>query len=153
MKETFYFTHDYNARSDQKIKLLLRKHGLLGYGCYWSLIEDLYQNANALRTDYDSIAYDIHCEKNIVESVIKDVDLFQVDGDYFGSLFVERRLNERNSKSTKARESALYRWNNIKNNANALKIDANALRTECDSNAIKEKKRKEKKNKGKYNHS
>ncbi len=145
MKETFYFTHDYNARSDQKIKLLLRKHGLLGYGCYWSIIEDLYQNANALRTDYDGIAYDIHCEKNIVESVIKDFDLFQIDGDYFGSLSVERRLNERNEKSSKARKSAITRWEKIKDNANALIIDANALRTEYNRNAIKEKKVKESK--------
>ena len=61
MKE--YFSHDYNTRSDEKIKLLIRKFGMEGYGIYWSIVEDLYTNANVLRLDYDGIAYDLHSDK------------------------------------------------------------------------------------------
>jgi len=43
-KETFYFSHDYTARSDEKIKNLIYDFGYEGYGIYWSLIEELYQN-------------------------------------------------------------------------------------------------------------
>ena len=114
MKETFYFTHDYNARSDEKIKRLIMKHGMAGYGVFWCIIEDLYNNANALRTDCELIAFELHTSEEIVRSIIYDFDLFQIENDFFGSSSVERRLNERNSKSTKARESALYRWNNLK---------------------------------------
>jgi hypothetical protein len=137
-KDTFYFSHDYNARFDEKIKQLIRKHSMLGYGCYWAIIEDLYNNANALRTDYDGIAFELRITTEQAKSIINDFDLFVFDGDYFGSASVERRLNERNEKSVKARQSAFDRWNKVKNNANAL-------RTQSDGNAIKESKGKKKK--------
>jgi hypothetical protein len=132
-KDTYYFSHDYNSRNDIKIKKLISKHGYLGYGIFWAIIEDLYNNANALQTDYDCIAFDLRCDIDIVKSIINDFDLFVFDGTFFGSSSVENRINERNSKSVKARESALSRWNKIK-------VDANALPTQSDSNAIKERK-------------
>jgi hypothetical protein len=138
-KDTFYFSHDYNSRNDEKIKFLLRKHGITGYGLFWAIIEDLYNNANALRTDYDGIAFDYRIDTDIVKSVINDFDLFVFDSETFGSLSVQKRLDERDTKSIKARQSASKRWTN-----------ANAMRTQCDGNAIKESKGKEKKeNKGK----
>jgi len=133
---TFYFSHDYNSRADEKIKRLLRKHGILGYGTFWAIIEDLYNNANALRTDYEGIAFDLRIDTNIVKSVINDFDLFIIKDDFFGSLSVQRRLEERNEKSKKASNSANCRWSKQKN-------DANAMRTQCDGNAIKERKGKE----------
>jgi hypothetical protein len=131
-KDTFYFSHDYNARNDEKIKRLIRKHGMQGYGVFWSIVEDLYNNANALRLDYDGIAYDLRSDSDTVFSVINDFDLFVFDVNTFGSLSVQKRLDERNDKSIKARESANKRWNN-----------ANALQPQSDSNAIKERKGKE----------
>ena len=144
-KDTFYFSHDYNSRADEKIKLLIRKHGFLGYGIFWAIIEDLYNNANALRTDYEGIAFDLRVDIKIVKSVINDFDLFIIKDDFFGSFSVQRRLEERSARSKKARESANYRWSKLKDDANALKDDANAMRTQCDSNAIKERKGKESK--------
>ena len=137
-KDTFYFSHDYNSRSDEKIKLLIRKHGILGYGVFWAIIEDLYNNANALRLDYEGIAYDLRIDVKIAESVINDFDLFVLKEGFFGSLSVERRLNQRNEKSTKARYSAKYRWDK-------LKKDANALQPQSEGNAIKERKGNKKK--------
>jgi len=131
-KDTFYFSHDYNSRNDEKIKFLIRKHGLLGYGLFWSIIEDLYNNANALRTDYEGIAYDYRIDVSIVTSVINDFDLFVFDAEHFGSLSVQKRIDERDSKSVKARESAHKRWTN-----------ANAMQSQCEGNAIKERKGKE----------
>ena len=135
-KDTYYFSHDYNARLDDKIKQLIRKHSMLGYGCYWAIIEDLYNNANALRLDYDGIAFDLRITIEQAKSIINDFDLFVIDGDQFGSMSVERRLNERNEKSIKASQSANLRWQKTKQ-------DANALPPQSDSNAIKEKKENE----------
>ena len=139
-KDTFYFSHDYNARNDSKIKKLLSKHGYLGYGLFWAIIEELYNNANALPLDYESIAFDLRSTHDLVKSVIHDFSFFKFDGETFGSSSVEKRLIERNKKSQKARESAFKRWDS----------NANALRTHCDSNtnlqksdAIKESKVKE----------
>ena len=131
-KDTFYFSHDYNSRNDEKIKFLLRKHGFNGYGLFWAIIEDLYNNANALRTDYEGIAYDFRVDVLLIESIIKDFDLFVFEGDTFGSLSVQKRIDERDSKSVKARESAHKRWTN-----------ANAMQSQCEGNAIKESKGKE----------
>jgi hypothetical protein len=131
-KDTFYFSHDYNARNDEKIKRLIRKHGMQGYGVFWSIVEDLYNNANALRTDYEGIAYDLRSDCELVASVVNDFDLFIFNGDYFGSNSVQERLEQRNDKSAKARKSASYRWDN-----------ANAMQTQSDSNAKKERKGKE----------
>lgn len=139
MRDTFYFSHDYNARADSKIKRLIARHGMSGYGIYWAIIEDLYQNANALPTDYESIAFDIRTDEATLKSIVNDFDLFTVDGDSFGSMSVQRRLDEREEKSTKARDSARKRWNK----------DANALPTHSDRNAIKVKESKGKETKEK----
>ncbi len=138
MKDTYYFSHDYNARNDHKIKKLISRHGYLGYGLFWALIEDLYNNANALQTDCETIAFDLRTSKDTIESILNDFDLFVFEGEAFGSLSVQKRLEERNAKSAKARESAFKRWN-------SNRPDANALQTHSECNAIKESKGKKNK--------
>lgn len=107
---------------------------MLGYGIFWAIIEDLYQNANAMRSDCEGIAYDLHTHSEIVHSVLHDFDLFVHDGDLFSSDSISKRMEQRNMKSIKARESARLRWG-----------DANAMRTHSERNAIKESKVKESK--------
>jgi hypothetical protein len=75
-------------------------------------------------------------DESIIKSIINDFKLFVFNEDTFGSLSVEKRLNHRNEKSNKARNSANKRWEKSNN-------DASALRTQSDSNAIKEIKSKE----------
>ena len=140
MKDTYYFSHDYNSRQDEKIKRLIMKHGLLGYGIFWAIVEDLYNNANALQMDYERIAFELRVDESIIKSIINDFKLFVFNEDTFGSLSVEKRLNHRNEKSNKARNSANKRWEKTNN-------DANALQTQSDSNAIKEIKGNEIKSK------
>ena len=133
MKDTYYFSHDYNSRQDEKIKRLIMKHGLLGYGIFWAIVEDLYNNANALPLDFESIAFDLRTQDTgIIESIINDYDLFKNDGQFFWSESVQRRLDEREERSVKARQSANKRWNN-----------ANAMQSHSEGNAIKERKGKE----------
>ena len=139
-KQSFYFSHDYNARADIKIKKVIINHGYEGYGIYWALIEDLYQNANPMPLDYDSISYDLRTSSDIIKSIINDFDLFVVEEDVFGSLSVQRRIDHRNEKSRKARQSAMKRWHD----------DADALRDDPDRNPKKERKGKERKRKETY---
>lgn len=113
MKDTFYFSHDYNARQDSKIKKLLAKHGLLGYGIFWSLIEDLYNNANRLPTDYDCLAYDLRVDSEIIKSIVNDFDLFILENDYFGSLSIQKRIDERAEKSNVGKMNAEKRWGKL----------------------------------------
>ena len=134
-KETFYFSHDYNARNDVKIKRLIAAHGYEGYGIFWSLVEDLYQNANALPLDFECIAYDLRSNYETIKSIVCDFNLFEIGEDTFSSLSVERRLDKRNERSRKARESAMKRWGDKK--------DKSAQK--CERIAIKESKVKESK--------
>lgn len=136
MKDTFYFSHDYNTRQDIKVRKLLFKHGCTGYGVFWAIIEDLYNNSNALPTDYESLAYELRVDIELLKSVINDFDLFVIKNDYFGSVSIEKRLDERNEKSIQARKSAFKRWGKTED-------DANALPPNSKGNAIKERKGKE----------
>jgi hypothetical protein len=146
---TFYFSHDYTARSDIKIKKLIATQGMLGYGIYWSLVEDLYHNNNKLEDNPALLAYDYRCTTELIKSVINDFDLFIVKDGYVSSNSIQKRLDERNDKVTKAKQSASKRWENKGKNADNIKTqcdtNANAMRTQCDGNAIKESKVKESK--------
>lgn len=139
MKDTYYFPHDYNARNDQKIKMLIEKYQMVGYGIFWALVEELYNNDNKLLLNYQILAYDLRSEPDIIEAVINDFGLFKVRNNHFSSISVGRRLLERQGKSDKAKASAYYRWSQSERNANAI-------RPHTDRNAIKERKEiKEKK--------
>jgi hypothetical protein len=127
-----YFSHDYDTRSDERIIDLLSVHGWEGYGLYWAIVELLYQNDGFLQLFYKRIAFALRANESNIKSIIEDFDLFVIDGDKFYSESVIRRLKQREEKSAKARKSAYARWG-----------DANALRTESDGNAIKERKGKE----------
>lgn len=132
MKSTYYFSHDYNARTDPKIKKLVAKHGLCGYGIYWALVEDLYNNANRLPVDFETLAYDLRVEQGLLESVVMNFGLFQVEDSFFCSKSIDNRLENQKSKSEKARESALKRWER----------NATDMRSHSDGNAIKKRKEK-----------
>lgn len=130
MKDSYYFSHDYNARNDEKIKKLIRVHGWVGYGLFWAIIEELYNNANALQSDCEGIAYELRTDKDCIHSILHDFDLFVHDGDNFGSLSVQRRLDEKDAKSKKASISARKRWDKCERSANAMPSDEsrNALK-------------------------
>jgi hypothetical protein len=150
----YYFSHDYASRSDDKVKALIRRHGMLGYGIFWAIVEDLYLNGNRMRADPEGIAFDLRTDTETVRSILHDFELFTHDAEYFGSASIGRRLEERESKTASARKSASYRWQNAnamrthsERNANASENDANAMRVESSRNAIKEIKGKERKGK------
>ena len=146
MKDTFYFSHDYSARNDEKIRDLMREHGMLGYGVFWAIVEELYHNTNVLRTYYKGIAYDLRIDENLVKSVVEDFGLFVINGEYFSSNSIQRRLDDRGAKSAKARDSINKRWKEKNNkNTNVSKNDTNVLKNDT----IKERKGKERKESGK----
>ena len=132
-----FFSHDEGARNDPKLIKVLMKLGQEGKGVYWDLVEMLYeQDGYLMRSDCDSYAFALRTKSEIIESLINDFLLFEHDATRFWSNSVLRRLDFRKEKSQKASESASKRWEN-----------ANALRSQCEGNAIKgkESKGKEKK--------
>lgn len=142
--ESFYFSHDYSARNDPKLQKVLMKLGQAGKGVYWDLIEMLYEEGGyLLLEECESYAFALRTDTKCIAQLINDFDLFQNDGKKFWSDSVLKRLFLREEKSKKAAKSASIRWKKHKHDANASESDANALRPQYDSNAIKEKKGKD----------
>jgi len=142
MKE--YFSHDYNARNDQKLIGLRRTYGLAHGFIYWCIIEILYECGGKISlSKMEDIAYELHCEIDAIAEVLKFDGLFKFKNDYFYSDSVNERLSIRKKKSDKARESAAFRW------GKGIQNDANAYRTESERYAIKVNKSKEEKEKEK----
>lgn len=139
MKE--YFSHDYNARNDPKLQEVLCEHGVAGLGVFWAIIESLYEQGGELPlTVCKSIAFALHTESNIVESVVHDFNLFQNDGEKFWSNSVNARLNKRNDITEKRKQAALSSW--LSRREKQMQIKPNTKVMDC--NAIKENKIKEK---------
>jgi len=143
MAETFYFSHDYDSRQDEKIKDLLYHYGFEGYGIFWALIEDLYINENQLKCDYKRISYEFRVDEIKVKSIINDFGLFTIEGENFYSSSINKRLTFRSEKKEKAKQSAEKRWKNATTNANASKNDATEDANASKNDAIKESKVKE----------
>lgn len=145
MKETFYFSHDYNARNDPKLLLVLMKLGHEGKSVYWDLIEMLYEQQGYLvMGDIENYAFALRTHIDIINKLIHDFDLFENDTIKFWSKSVLFRLKIRHEKSEKARKSALLRWKNSEGkNANASKKGKKAVTQKKKGNAIKESKLKE----------
>ena len=134
MKQEF-FSHDLHGRNDGKLQTVLMKHGLKGIGAFWCIVEMLYENEGYLmRTECERIAFELRTDIDFISCIIYDFNLFEIDDEYFYSNSVLKRLNLINEKRDKARKSAEVRWGN-----------ANAMRTQCDGNAVKKRKEKESK--------
>lgn len=145
MKETFYFSHDYNARSDWKLVKVMMKHWVAWIWSYWCIIEMLYEEQWYLSIkEYDRISFELRVSYEMIQSVINDYWLFNKDDNNFWSNSVLDRLKQRIDKSEKARISVQKRWDKKKEE------NTTVLQTNYDSNTIKERKGKEtKENKSK----
>jgi len=140
MKDSYYFSHDYNSRNDPKLQEVLMTFGMEGIGLFWCVVEMMYEEGGKLKLDKcDSYAFALRTDTNVLRKLINVC--FECDETYFWSDSVNERLEKRAEKSQKARESVMARWN--KNNTNVL-------RSQYDSNTIKERKGKEIKEKEIY---
>ena len=111
MKDTFYFQHDYGARNDPKLQELLFEHGVAGIGIFWCVIEQLYEQGGKLpHKSCKSIAFALHVDSKLVESVVKDFDLFKHDARHFWSNSVIARLDRRKEISDRRKTAAASRW-------------------------------------------
>ncbi|MDR1556812.1 MAG: DUF4373 domain-containing protein [Tannerellaceae bacterium] len=76
-KDVYYFSHDSNARNDNKMVAVRMKHGVAGYGVYFMLIEKLRESADyKCVKDYNIIAFDLRVDASIVKSIVEDFGLF-----------------------------------------------------------------------------
>jgi hypothetical protein len=112
-KDTYYFSHDYNAASDYKVLYLRQQLGMEGYGIFWYLIEQLAQSGGQLPVKIIPVlAMQMQVTETKVAAVINSFELFTISGESFESNRLNRHLSERNSFSEFGKKGALTRWKN-----------------------------------------
>jgi len=120
-KDTYYFPHDFNAGSDEKILYLRSKFGMEAYGLYWVLIEIMHESSDSKLTCnlIDGIAYQINVDITFLKEFYNEciaIELFVTDGVKYWSERVLRNkelLNEkRNLKSIAGKKGMENRWKN-----------------------------------------
>lgn len=127
-KDTFWFKHDHNARTDKEIMKVRMKMGMAGVGLFWCIVEMLHEEGGYLmRTECERIAFELHAEPEMVASLINNFDLFKKDEEKFWSKSVLDRLDDKKAKSEKARESANYRHHGTNDMRTHNERDANTM--------------------------
>lgn len=101
-KTTDYFSHDADARNDQKILSLRMKMGVEGYGIYFMLLEwERAQEDFIIRASYEILAFDLRTEAEKVRAVVEDFGLFVVTEDGFWSESFAARMRKMQDVSRK----------------------------------------------------
>lgn len=158
-----YFSHDSNARNDDKMLELRMKHQAAGYGVYFMILERLREEKDYMSVkNYNAIAFDLREDAGLIKSVVEDFGLFSFteDGECFYSESFNDRMAMKDEKSKRrsvaGKKGAAKRWNG-KDKAMPLDDDSNAItKPQKNGNAMampseniarKGKKRKEKESK------
>ena len=150
MKETFYFSHDYNSQFDEKILKLRMNHWWEWYWIYWAIIERLASNKWKLDLDkIESIAFDMRVDKNIMTELLNNYDLFIIDENewifynYRLLTHFEKRDEIKDRKSKAGKKWMANRWWPNKQKNNSVITEDNIVITK--HNKVKKNKVKESK--------
>ena len=94
-----YFSHDSNARNDEKLVCLRMKHGAAGYGVYFMILERMRDEKNyKCARDYNMIAFDLRVDAGLVKSVVENFGLFQFEEENGQKLFYSKSFLDRMEK-------------------------------------------------------
>jgi len=124
MKKAFYFSHDSNARNDEKILMLRAEHGWEGYGVFWVLVEMMFETegTSIQHKNLKGIAVACNIELNKLEAIVSTAiaeELFKSDGEEFWSESLRKRKNNmeyiklKQSEAGKKAMANRYKKNNF----------------------------------------
>jgi len=162
-KEAYYFSHDANAHSDEKMLSLRAEYGWKGYGIFWAIVELMREQSNYMLKYSDNLpqklALQLHLDSDFVDEFIQDCINYGLFNQDNGNLYSEsllRRMAIKDNKSKQASEAAQKRWEDerkAKEEQEQSERNADAQSSQSGSNARKgkEKKLKEKQNTTKSN--
>lgn len=134
-KDAYYFSHDCNARNDNKILAMRSVYGAEGYGLYWMIIEVLREQPDYSyplgKYAFRTLSLELHCDENLLEDFVLDCctefrdshsSLLKMDENRLYSESLNRRMKLVDEISSKRSQSAKKRW--------GTRADANALQME-----------------------
>lgn len=150
-KETYYFSHDANARNDEKILMLRAEHGMEGYGIYWALLEMMFESSDTKlsHSKVKGIAVSYNTAITLLEDVINTAiseQLFVSDGEKFWSESLIRRKGKfqdlKKKKSEAGKKGMEKRWGKQQKDNTDITPDNTVITKD---NKVKESKGKESK--------
>ena len=150
-KETFYFSHDYNARNDMKIQALLVEHGAVGYGVYWIIVEILHEESHKKlplnKLTYVAVARQASTSVEHVKSIVEcclEYELFDEEDGCFFSKRILKNIDKRMDISEKRAKAGRI-------SAEKRRKATSAQQNSTNVNKEKERKGKERKEKDNTN--
>ena len=153
-KETFYFSHDYNARNDIKIQALLADQGAVGYGVYWIIVEILHEESGKKlklnNLTYIAIARQASTSVEQVKTIVEcclEYELFSEKDGCFYSKRILKNINKRMDISEKRAKAGRISANKRKKATSVEQKSTSAEESPTKSNKEKERKEKERKEK------
>jgi uncharacterized protein YdaU (DUF1376 family) len=156
-KNTYYFSHDYNAHNDVKILFMRQQLGMEGYGIYWFLVESLANAGGYLPMNMIPIlTMQMHSTEAKVSGVIREFDLFKIVDEQFFSIRLNEHLQDikmlKQSKSEAGKRSAEVRKLRMLNSTSVEHVlNTSPTGVEHDDNICSTKERKGKERKKEKN--
>jgi DnaD/phage-associated family protein len=122
---------------------MINQYKIEGYGRFWIVVEILREQQDyrlpLKNYIFDALALRLQCAAEEAEKYITDCinlfELFDSDGEFFWSNSLIRRMKQKEDRSLQASNAAQARWGKSKRNADAIQ-------TQCGSNANKVKESK-----------
>ena len=133
-KDVYYFSHDCNARNDEKILAMRSVYGLEGYAMYFMIVEVLReQNDYKLKiTKYiwNTLAMQMNTDaskvQKFVDDCVSEFQLFEVSDNFLYSKSLIKRMGLFKEISEIRSKAAKKRWENANDMQNECKSNANA---------------------------
>lgn len=140
-KDVYYFSHDCNARNDEKILAMRSIYGLEGYAMYFMLVEILREQdeykLEITKYTWNTLAMQMHTDAQKVEKFVndcvKEFRLFVIENNTLYSESLIKRMNLFKEISEIRSKAAKKRWENT-----------NDMQKECKSNAYADQKQSNK---------
>ena len=155
MKKDYYFPHEIRTRNDEAVMELIECEGASGYGIYWALMEYLRTQEGYVgkMIAVKTIARQMRTKAHKVDSVLRNYELFVIEGNTFRSVRLEKVMRPLDEKRTameaRNERNAKAKQEQCVNSAGATseqKSD-NSLKTNDDVSLSKVKESKEEESK------
>ena len=138
MCKKIYFSHDCDARNDERVTRLRIRYGAAGYGIYFMLLELLQAAPEyTLETDYKALAFDLRVPACRIKAIVEQSGLFVLidDGKRFYSERLARDMGEQEKLEQRRAEigrlGAEARWKAQEVMPEASKNDALGIEKAC----------------------
>ena len=119
IKNSYYFSHDCNARTDEKILKLRAKFGWEGYGIFWAIIETLAETTDGYFDLDDEAIGGLSLSVGVAKDKLKEIldylikiKLLSTNNSQFFSVRLLEHIELRKSFVIAGRKGAESRWKN-----------------------------------------